>query len=169
MRSLFFGCWSFGRSVLSYSKMYLCLEMLEWVGISRWRLQSVTLQDWLSVSPFRSPHIHCKWTRFLLVSEVPCMRQTPTSMQFVHLCESAPDGRQVAWRSVWVPRVWCFFLSRDWPLNPTEGHLWHPAMRVHTGGQSGDKLLPPRLYRLRDFGKGGTGVAVTINLISHPR
>ena len=43
---------------------------------------------------------------------------------------------------------------RQWPLTPTEGHLWHAMGWVHTAGHAGVKLSPPWLYYLGAFGEG---------------
>lgn len=50
---------------------------------------------------------------------------------------------------------------RPWPLTSTEGHLWHAMQRVHGVGQTGVKLSPPQLYRLREFREG------TLTRLSH--
>lgn len=71
---------------------------------------------------------------------------------FTHVC--VLDSR---WASGCLEEYGCcdfhVLVLRPWPLNPTEGHLWHVMVRVHMG-QACVKLSPPWLYCLTEFREG---------------
>ena len=89
-----------------------------------------------------------------------------------HMCECVCGGFQMGirfHRGVCGCHEFDVFVLRDWPLNSTEGHLWHHHWKGSYRGSIRWQTLTSLALLPQRVEGGGADMAVTLTPISHSR